>query len=118
MTKNIKLPKKTVKEKICVFLVLFGICSIVYFIATNLTEKRAEEIEFIKQDFEITQGLITNKSTYKGHSVRVKYKVNGKLYENSDGFDENQKVEEGDSINVKYSKTKPELMLTEFNEKY
>lgn len=109
---------KTLKEKICIFLVLLGISSIIYFIATSLTEKRMDDINFINKNFEITRGIITKKSVYKGHHITVKYKVNGKLYEDSDGFDIKKKIEEGDSVFVKYSKTKPELMITEFNEKY
>ena len=76
------------------------------------------EISFINQNFETTRGIITKKSVYKGHNIRVKYKVNGIIYENSDGFNVNDNIQEGDSINLKYSKTKPELMITEFNEEY
>jgi hypothetical protein len=41
---------KTLKEKICIFFVLLGMSSVLYFIATGLTEKRAQEIEFIKKN--------------------------------------------------------------------
>ncbi|MBP9849676.1 MAG: hypothetical protein KBC58_09595 [Flavobacterium sp.] len=118
MTKNIKPHVKSLKEKTCVFLVIIGMSSVIYFIATSLTEKRMEEISFINQNFETTRGIITKKSVYKGHNIRVKYKVNGIIYENSDGFNVNDNIQEGDSINLKYSKTKPELMITEFNEEY
>ena len=118
MSKTIKAPKKTLKEKLSLFLVLLGMSSFVYFIATSLRNQELENIEFIKRDYKITRGIITKKSVYKGHHIRVEYIVNGKLYEDSDGFDENEKIEEGDSVYVKYSKTKPELMITEFNENY
>lgn len=118
MRKNIEPPKKTLKEKICIFLVLLGMSSVIYFIATGLTEEREQEIEFVKKDFSMTRGIITKKSVYKGHHIRVKYKVEGKLYEESDGFNINDKVEEGDSVYVKYSKSRPELMITEFNDEF
>ena len=118
MNKNNKPPKSTLKEKIYIFLILLGMLSIIYFIATSLTEKREQEIEFLKTDYAMTRGIITKKSVYKGHHIRVKYKVEGKLYEESDGFNINDKVEEGDSVYVKYSKTKPELMITELNNEF
>ncbi|ESU22908.1 hypothetical protein FSS13T_25210 [Flavobacterium saliperosum S13] len=40
------------------------------------------------------------------------------MYEESDGFNINDKVEEGDSVYVKYSKSKPELMITEYNDEF
>lgn len=118
MSNNIKPPKSSLKEKIYIFLIILGMSSIVYFIATGLTEKREEEIEFLKTNYSITRGIITKKSTYKGHHIRVKYKVEGKLYEESDGFNIIDKVEEGDSVYVKYSKSMPELMITEFNDEF
>lgn len=115
---NRKQLKKSPKEKICIFLVLFGMVSIVYFIATSLRSERIEEIKFIKTDYKITRGIVTKKHTYKGNSVHVKYKVNGKDYEEIDGFEEKYKFKEGDSITLKYSVTKPNLMVTEYNEEY
>ncbi len=115
---KIKTQPKTIKEKICIFLVLLGTTSIVYFIAMSLTKQREKEIEFINKDFSLTRGIITGKSVHKGRHVTVKYKVGEKYYEDSDGFNENDKVEEGDSVYVKYSKLKPELMITEFNDEY
>lgn len=109
---------KTLKEKICIFFVLLGMSSVIYFIATGLTEKRAQEIEFIKKSFSLTRGIITKKSVHKGRHITVEYKVEGKLYKDSDGFNENDKVQEGDSVYVKYSKSKPELMITEFNDEF
>jgi hypothetical protein len=115
---KIKTQPKTIKEKICIFFVLLGMTSIVYFIATSLTKQREEEIAFINKDFSLTRGIITKKSVHKGRHITVKYKVGEKFYEDSDGFNENDKVEEGDSVYIKYSKSKPELMITEFNDEY
>ncbi len=118
MTKNIKPHVKSLKEKTCVFLVIIGMSSVIYFIATSLRDQELENIEFIKSDYQTTRGIVTKKSVHKGRHIRVQYKVNGRIYENSDGFNESDNIQEGDSINLKYSNTKPELMITEFNEEY
>ena len=48
---KIKTQPKTIKEKICIFLVLLGTTSIVYFIAMSLTKQRGKEVEVIDKDF-------------------------------------------------------------------
>ncbi|GAB0155372.1 hypothetical protein CHRYSEOSP005_06330 [Chryseobacterium sp. Alg-005] len=88
----------------------------IYYIATSLRKNELNNIEFINKDFKITQGIVTRKSVQKGNHLWVKYNVDGKEYVNSDGFIWYQKFNVGDTIRVKYSKTKPELMITEFNE--
>lgn len=118
MSKNIESPKNTLKEKIYIFLIILGMSSIIYFIATGLRNQELQNIEFIKSDYKITRGIITKKSVTKGRHIRVEYKVDGMLYENSDGFNENDKVQEGDSVSIKYSTSKPELMITEFNDEF
>ena len=92
--------------------------TIIYIVATTLRKQRIKEIEIIKKDYNITKGIITKKSTYKGNSIHIKYVVHDKVFNESDGFDEKNDFEEGDSVEIKYSKTKPELMISEFNENY
>jgi|GEM_PF-1168049 len=118
MSKNIIPQKSTPKEKIYIFFIILGMSSIVYFIATDLRNQELKNIEFINRDYKITRGIITKKSVNKGRHITVEYKVEGKLYKDSDGFNENDKIQEGDSIYVKYSISKPELMITEFNDEY
>lgn len=106
------------KDKIKIlFIIIFFIVGI-YFIATKLTDLRDKDIEFINTDYKYSKGIVVKKSVYKGHSIRVKYKVKGKVYIGSDGIDIGNEIEEGDSIDIKYSTTKPELMITEFNEQF
>ncbi|CAN1553293.1 hypothetical protein MCETHM1_02268 [Flavobacteriaceae bacterium] len=118
MSKNNKPLKSTPKEKIYIFLIILGMSSIIYFIATGLRNQELQNIEFIKRDYKITRGIITKKSVHKGRHITVEYIVEGKMYKDSDGFNENDKIQEGDSVYVKYSKSKPELMITEFNDEY
>ena len=118
MSKNIIPKKSTPKEKIYIFFIILGMSSIVYFLATGLRNQELKNIEFINRDYKITRGIITKKSVNKGRHITVEYKVEGKLYKDSDGFNENDKIQEGDSIYVKYSISKPELMITESNDEY
>ena len=92
--------------------------SIVYFIATSLRNEELENIKFIKKDYKTTRGIVTEKNTLKGNSIHVRYKVNGKVYDEIDGFNEKYKFNKGDSLTLKYSITKPELMITEYNDEY
>jgi ribosomal protein S17 len=110
--------KSKLIDKLKLFVCIMIVPTIIYFIATTFRKQRIEEIEFIKKDFIITKGIITKKSTYKGNSIYIKYVVNDKVFSESDGFDEKNNFEEGDSVKIKYSKTKPELMISEFNEDY
>ena len=95
-------------------LVMFGI----YYVATSLRDNELKNIDFINKDFKITKGVVIKKSVYKGNHIRVEYNVNGNEYIGIDGFTSYQKVNVGDSVDVKYSITKPELMITEFNEQF
>lgn len=115
---NKNVNKKTIKEKFYIFLTIFGMLSMLYFTATNLRNEELENIKFIKKDFKTTRGIITEKHTYKGNSIHVKYNVNGKFYEEIDGFEKKYIINEGDSITLIYSVTKPNLMITEYNGEY
>lgn len=106
------------KDKLKIFGILVVMIGGIYFIATGLRNKRLENIDFIKTDYQTTKGIVTKISTYKGHSIHVKYKVGKYHYISSDGFDIENKIMVGDTIMVKYSTTKPELMITEFNEQF
>lgn len=110
--------KKNMIDKLKVFGILALIMFGVYYIATSLRDNELQNIDFINKDFKITKGVVVKKSVQKGNHIRVKYNVNGNQYTGIDGFTSYQKVNVGDSVGVKYSITKPELMITEFNEQY
>jgi len=77
-----------------------------------------DAIKYIKKDFVLTEGIVKEKNAYKGNFITVNYKVNDKIYEASDGIRATDNVEVGDTISLKYSKSRPELMMTIFNEEY
>lgn len=111
--------KKEIKDKIITFLLILlvtiiVITGVVYLISANDEKK----IKIINNSFKFTKGIVTNKNTYKGHFIKVKYIVNGKSYIESDGIDERDNINKGDSIMVKYSTEKPELMITQFNDNF
>lgn len=110
---------KEVQNKILTFLSILSvtiviITGIVYFISAN--DKK--NLNTINNSFNYTKGIVTNKNTYKAHYIKVRYIVNGKSYIESDGIKTEDNVNEGDSIVVKYSTEKPELMITQFNDQF
>ena len=112
--------KKTLKEIISIFLVIFTMLTLLYLLATYERQQELNDRKFINKDYKITRGIITKKSVYKGHSIsiKVKYYVNWIFHEESVRLGENDKISEGDSITIKYSRTKPELMMTEFDDEF
>ncbi len=83
-----------------------------YFLFNFIAKIRKERIDFINFDYGFVKAKIVDKSVYKGKSLTVVYKVNGLTYKESWGFD-NYDYEIGDSIIIKYSKVKPELIIIE-----
>jgi len=84
------------------------------------TEKEIEDrINTVNQDYGFSKGIITDYHSYKGHSLDVKYTVNGKEYLFEGAWDSNSKhLEKGDSINIRYSLRHPELIITELENEY
>ncbi|QTV04809.1 hypothetical protein [Faecalibacter bovis] len=110
---------KEIKDKIITFLLILlvtiiVITGVVYLISANDEKK----LKIINNSFKLTKGIVTNKNTYKGHFIKVKYIVNGRSYIESDGIDERDNINKGDSVMVKYSTEKPELMITQFNDNF
>lgn len=110
--------KKENINKILGLLIGLGMFGLIMLFATLQREKYLDEIDTINENCGFTKGLVIDKSTSKGRFIRVRYRVNGKLYVESDGNDTKDKVEEGDSIKIKYHKDNPQLMITQFNEKF
>ncbi|WP_119791279.1 hypothetical protein [Flavobacterium anhuiense] len=106
------------KDKLKVFSVIGLMILGIYCIATKLREKELQNIDFINKNYKITKGVVIKKSIQKGNHIRVRYYVGDKEYIGIDGFTSSQKVNEGDTILVKYSFSKPELMISQFNEQF
>lgn len=106
------------RDKLKVFGVIGLMALGIYFIATNLRQKELENIDFINKNYKITKGIVIKKSVQKGNHIRVKYHVGDKEYVGIDGFTSFQKINVGDTILVKYSVSKPELMISQFNEQF
>lgn len=106
------------KDKLKVLATLVVIIAIIYAIASTVINNKHEEVEIINNNFKYTKGIVATKKVYKGRSIHVLYVVDGKKYTGIDGIGENDKVKEGDTVKIKYSVSKPELMITEFNDQY
>jgi len=84
-----------------------------------LQQQQAERIHFIHQNYGSTRGLIKSKHLRKNKMVVV-YQVDGETYITPINFSSNvrHQIKAGDSISIKYSRTKPALILTAFEEGY
>lgn len=110
---------KEIQNKILTFLLILSVTSIVitgivYFISAN----DDKNLKIINNSFKHTKGIVIKKNTYKGHFIKVRYIVSGKSYIESDGITVKDNINEGDSVVVKYSTEKPELMITQFNDQF
>ncbi|MBS7333248.1 MAG: hypothetical protein KIG88_06610, partial [Weeksellaceae bacterium] len=99
---------KEIKDKILSLLTILLLSLIIMGIYFYLRNSRKEDIEIINNSFDFTKGIVIKKTVYKSRSINVKYIVNGKSYIESDGIDERDNINKGDSVMVKYSTEKPE----------
>lgn len=111
---------KTLKGILSIFFAISGMLTVLYLLATYERQQELNDRKFINQDYKITRGIVTKKSTYKGHSISitVQYYVNWVFHEESARLKKNDEISEGDSITIKYSRIKPELMMTEFDDEF
>ena len=109
---------KNIKDIITIILTSLSIILIISIIVSYLGNSREDNINFINKSFDYTKGVVVKKIVYKGRSINVQYIVNGKSYIESDGIDEGDNINERDSVMVKYSTEKPELMITQFNDRF
>ncbi|MCS4165291.1 hypothetical protein [Sphingobacterium sp. BIGb0116] len=90
-----------------------------YWIWKTGENERAIKIEAVNRNDRYVKGLITKMFYYKGRSIRVKYTVDNKEYENSGGWSKNpNNVHEGDSIWLRYAIEDPNLFITELENDY
>lgn len=114
--KSIKEIKKS--EWFKLFVILAGIVLIFVFFFDRMDKERQTEYNLIKHNNQITRGIITKISLYKGHSISVKFKTNGVFYTGSDGFDSTKGKDVGDSILIKFYVKDPNVFITELNDEF
>lgn len=95
------------------------VCTGLYLLIKNSKQEDKIRLENINQEFLYSRGVITNIKYYKGHSLTVRYIVNGKIYTYNGGWDFNPKrLSEGDSISIRFSTNSPQYLITELEKEY
>jgi hypothetical protein len=102
------------------FVVLTGIIvGGIYWVGTIGEKEKTARIETVNKKHQYVRGFVTKLSSYKGHNINVKYTVDNMEYESSTGWDINpNRINEGDSIWLKYATEDPRLIITELENDY
>lgn len=105
---------------ILTFVVIIGVMVFgLYWIATNAARTKADRIKRVNKEYGYGKGIILDLKSYKGHSIEIKYKVAGRDYTYSGGWDNNSRnLGEGDSIAIRYALDAPEFIITELDNEY
>ncbi len=111
--------KDKIKVVLCNVFILATIIGLLYWFSEKTEKAIQARIAKGNQSYEYSGGMITDYKSYKGHSIRVKYRIQGVTYEFHGGWDRNPKgLREGDSIRFRYSLTNPDLIITELEDEY
>src|SRR4051812_960206 len=93
-----------IKVILTLMVIMIVIGGLMYLAAIYANKKKSDNLDQINKNYGYAKGIIFKKSTYKGHTIRVKYKVANKEYKYSGGFDHNpSNLGEGDSIKFRYA---------------
>lgn len=111
---SIKEIKK--KEWFKLFVIISTICFFLYFVISYLNNEEENELKYINSNYSVIKAKIVSKSTYKIWTLTVEYEVENIKYRESCGVNNNN-LKVGDSIWIKYSKTKPNLIIIEIPER-
>ncbi|GGK89612.1 hypothetical protein ACD591_21180 [Rufibacter glacialis] len=109
------------KVKLILFNVALAVTIIgtFYWCSERTDEEIKERIETVNNNYEYSKGIITDINYYKGRTIRVKYRISERIYEASLGWDKNpENLDEGDSIRLRYSVEKPDLIILELENEY
>lgn len=83
-------------KMILTFVIMIAIISsLLYWIGNEAGEQKQNRIEKVEEGYKYSKGIITNMHSYKGHSIKIKYKIDGVGYEYSGGWDNNPKTKCG-----------------------
>jgi carbohydrate-selective porin OprB len=98
------------------------ICAIggfLYWISNQAEKDKLDRVSHVGKSYSYSKGIIVQKHSYKGHSIRIKYKIDNVDYEYTGGWDSNPRnIGVGDSISFKYSTDNPKLIITELEDGY
>ncbi len=96
-----------------------AIIGTLYWCSERTDEEIKERIDTVNDNYEYSKGIITDLQSYKGRTMQVNYKIREKTYEATLGWDKNPKsLGEGDSIKIKYSVEKLNLIISELEDEY
>jgi len=102
------------------FAILIGvIVGFLYWISNKAEKDKIDRVSHVEKSYKYSKGIIVQKHSYKGHSIRVKYKIGNVDYEYTGGWDNNPRnIGVGDSISFKYATDNPKLIVTELENSY
>lgn len=110
---SIKEIKK--KEWFKLFFIISTICIFFYVFISYLNNEEKNELKYINSNYSLIKAKIVSKSTYKIWTLTVEYEVENIKYRESCGVNNNN-LKVGDSIWIKHSKTKPNLIIIDIPE--
>jgi hypothetical protein len=94
------------------------VCAL-FILITKGQKSRNRDLLIINQNFKFSKGIITKMFFYKSQRIRIKYKINGVVYEYQGAWDDNPRsLREGDSISFRYSVGHPNLIINELEKDY
>ena len=90
-----------------------------YWISVDAEKSKEEQIRVMQKGYNYSKGIIVRMHYYKGHSVRIKYKIDGTEYITIRGWDNNPRnLSVGDSIEFKYATHDPNFIISELENDY
>ncbi len=94
--------------------IILAIAFGLYWVSKDAEKSKSYRIEAMSHGYGYAKGIISEKHSYKGHSIHVKYLMNKIEYECIRGWDINpQNLGVGDSISFKYSISNSQIIVTE-----
>jgi len=102
------------------WLIILGVMALgFYWVSKNAEKRKYEETKAMSHGYGYSKGIISEKHSYKGHSIRVKYQIGGIEYVCIRGWDSNPlDLGVGDSISFRYATGNHKIIITEMENDY
>ncbi|SEP45990.1 hypothetical protein [Mucilaginibacter sp. OK283] len=111
--------KNQFKNNITVLVIAIILVGGLFILVKKVDKDKAAKVVEIRKHPLYLKGVITKLSSFKGHSVRINFVVNGTTYEYDGGWDKNPNdLDKGDSVWLKCSVDNPELAISELEKDY